>query len=139
MTRAEISELLAEFSKSAKFDSSVHMHSVNLNVHDKVFAFAHREGIALKLPPERVAALREAGQGVNLIMGTKTMANWALITRPHAAAYRKELPLLSEAHDYVAAEALAKPAKKAASKTTRKAAVTKSPKPSANKKTSARS
>jgi ankyrin repeat protein len=112
MTRDDISNLLAEFSKSANFNSSVHMHSVNLNVHDKVFAFAHREGIALKLPPERVQSLNDAGKGTNLVMGTKTMKNWALITRANATAYRKELPLILEAHAYVAAEAATKLAKK---------------------------
>jgi hypothetical protein len=45
-------------------------------------------------------------------MGTKTMKNWALITRANATAYRKELPLILEAHAYVAAEAATKPAKK---------------------------
>ena len=134
MTRAEIGDLLAEFARTSSLGSEVHMHSVNLNVHDKVFAFAHREGIALKLPPERVQALAAARLGTHLVMGTKTMQGWALISRPDATAYRNELPLVLEAHAYVAAEAAkgnsqAKktPAKKrVAKKATKKSATKKS-------------
>jgi hypothetical protein len=128
MTRDELTNLLAELAKSAKLGTNVQMHLMNLNVGSKVFAFAHREGIALKLPPERVQVLAKAKLGTHLVMGTKTMQGWALISRKGAAEYRKELPpLLLEAHAFVAAEASKAPQKKAvAKKAVKKAAAKKS-------------
>ena len=46
----------------------------------KIFAFTRPDGIAMKLPKERVAELVESRADASfLVMGTKTMREWLML------------------------------------------------------------
>jgi hypothetical protein len=63
----------------------------------KIFAFTRKDGVALKLPAERVEALAATRGAAALVMGKKTMKEWVVVRYESAAALRKDGKLLSEA------------------------------------------
>jgi predicted DNA-binding protein (MmcQ/YjbR family) len=73
-------------------------------VNGKVFAFVGGGGIALKLPPERVAALlaeQGAYQPFEPAAG-RVWKQWISIDRDRSPDYRTDLPLMEESHGFVA-------------------------------------
>ena len=72
----------------------------------KLFACLYGDGLGVKLPPERVAALLGTpGCDSFAPTGRAPMRAWVLIGRPTAEAYADDLPLLLESVEYVADEA----------------------------------
>ena len=85
----------------------------------KVFVFARPSRLTLKLPADRIATLVEQDRAEPLIMGKRTMKEWAVIARDTVAEYSRELPLLLTAKAFVESEAeSAKPTRKRAAKKT---------------------
>jgi len=64
----------------------------------KFFAFTRPEGLAMKLPENRIRALVEAGEAQFLKMGKRTMREWALLRlEPTAQVRDEDIRLLREA------------------------------------------
>ena len=65
----------------------MHMNRSSFMIGKKVFAFMRPEGVAMKLPAERIESL-----GLDhLVMGKRAMKEWAVVKR------KKDLPLVKEA------------------------------------------
>jgi hypothetical protein len=69
----------------------------------KIFAFTRPDGVAMKLPEERVAGLVESRADASfLVMGTKTMREWLMVRYSAPSGYRKDGKLFEEAMTFVA-------------------------------------
>lgn len=79
--------------------------SANFTVKKKVFAFTQGDGVVLKLPPETVKRLVEAGTASMLVMGKRTMKEWIVIRLENPSDAKKQLRLFEEAMAFVAAKA----------------------------------
>lgn len=67
----------------------------------KVFAFTRPEGVAMKLPEERIRSVMEDRDAEFLVMGKKTMREWMLL-RLDGRITAPDLELLREAKNFVA-------------------------------------
>lgn len=72
-------------------------HNASFDVGGKVFAFTRPSGMAMKLPEARIDGLVEKNKAVHLVMGKRTMREWAVVPADDAAL----LPLLKEAATFV--------------------------------------
>jgi len=68
----------------------------------KIFAFTRPEGVALKLPEERIANLVQSRDAASLVMGTKTMREWVLVRYSSPGEFMKDRKLFEEAMKFVA-------------------------------------
>lgn len=68
--------------------------NASFSVEGKVFAFTRPDGLVLKLPPESLACLFATREATPLIMGKRTMREWAHLHLSNVEDYRKELSLL---------------------------------------------
>ena len=68
----------------------------------KVFAYTRDEGVVVKLPKSRVAGLVARQYASRLVMGKRSMAEWAVIEHEETETFREDEALLREAHDFVA-------------------------------------
>ena len=69
----------------------------------KIFAFTRPDGIAMKLPKERVGELVETRADASfLVMGTKTMREWLMLRYAAPSDYRQDGKLFQEAMKFVA-------------------------------------
>jgi hypothetical protein len=68
----------------------------------KIFAFTRPEGVAMKLPEERIVELAESRDASFLVMGTKTMREWVLMRYDKPGEYVKDGKLFEEAMKFVA-------------------------------------
>jgi len=69
----------------------------------KIFAFTRPDGMAMKLPEERVAGLVDSRADTSfLVMGTKTMREWLMLRYSSPIDYRKDGKLFEEAMKFVA-------------------------------------
>ena len=91
-----MSKLLAPLPGVTEQKTSVH---VTFCINKKVFAFTRStgDGVALKLPKERIAALIEREDIRLLRMGKRTMKEWIVLSHPQPSGYRKDLSLFKEA------------------------------------------
>jgi len=64
---------------------------------EKIFAFTRKEGVALKLPGDRVKDLEETRGAAALVMGKKVMKEWVVVPYATAPALRKDSKLIKEA------------------------------------------
>ena len=67
----------------------------------KVFAFTRPEGVAMKLPEERIRSVMEQRDADFLVMGKRTMREWMLL-RLDGRITAPDLDLLREAKNFVA-------------------------------------
>lgn len=72
--------------------------SASLTVGSKIFAMFVEERLVVKLPRERVESLTEAGEGIQLAIGTRTMLEWLALDPQSTLDWRS---LADEALDYV--------------------------------------
>lgn len=95
-----MSKLLAGLPGVTEEKTSVH---VSFFTGKKVFAFTRStgDGVALKLPKERIARLLERDDIRLLTMGKRTMKEWILLSHPQPSGYKKDLPLFKEAMVFV--------------------------------------
>jgi hypothetical protein len=68
----------------------------------KIFAFTRPEGVAMKLPEERIAKIVETRDASFLVMGTKTMREWVLLRYNSPGEYIQDRKLFEEAMNFVA-------------------------------------
>jgi hypothetical protein len=68
----------------------------------KIFAFTRPEGVAMKLPEERIARLVESRDASFLVMGTKTMREWVLVRYSKPGEFMQDGKLFEEAMEFVA-------------------------------------
>jgi len=69
----------------------------------KIFAFTRPDGIAMKLPEDRVAHLVDHREDASfLVMGTKTMREWLMLRYTNPSDYREDGKLFEEAMNFVA-------------------------------------
>lgn len=68
----------------------------------KIFAFTRPEGVAMKLPEARIAQLMESRDASFLVMGTKTMREWALLRYNKPGEFMQDRKLFEEAMSFVA-------------------------------------
>src|SRR3974390_79604 len=68
----------------------------------KIFAFTRPEGVAIKLPEERIAQLVESRDASFLVMGTKTMREWVLVRYSRPGEFMGDRKLFEEAMTFVA-------------------------------------
>lgn len=73
-------------------------HNASFSVGGKVFGFTRGASVVCKLPGERVEELVTRGTGAALVMGKRTMKEWAVV---QAADEAQELELLREAMEFV--------------------------------------
>lgn len=67
----------------------------------KVFAYTMAAGLVVKLPAERIAELVDKGKAAPLVMGKRTMKEWAVIEPKEAKKHAKNPALLKEAMGFV--------------------------------------
>ncbi|HZR30193.1 MAG TPA: hypothetical protein VFA71_15555 [Terriglobales bacterium] len=67
----------------------------------KVFAFTRDEGVAVKLPREKIQELVNKKSAAPLVMGKRVMKEWVVIKRKSAGEYKKDLSLFKEAVAFV--------------------------------------
>jgi hypothetical protein len=72
---------------------------------DKVFAFIQGDGVALKLPKDKIQALVEARQAEPLVMGKRTMKEWVVIRHEKPEQYQQDEALFKAAIAFVASKA----------------------------------
>jgi hypothetical protein len=107
MTEQEMTELLTDMLGSLPGVSSMNYGKrANFMIGEKkkIFAFTRKDGVALKLSAERVQALTETRGASALVMGKKTMKEWAVMPYSNAAALKKDLKLLKEAMAFTEAK-----------------------------------
>ncbi len=69
----------------------------------KIFAFTRPNGIAMKLPEQRVAGLVDAREDASfLVMGARTMRGWLMLRYASPSDYRQDGKLFEEAMNFVA-------------------------------------
>jgi hypothetical protein len=68
----------------------------------KIFAFTRPEGVAMKLPEERIAKIVEGRDASFLVMGTKTMREWVLLRYNSPGEFMQDRKLFEEAMNFVA-------------------------------------
>jgi hypothetical protein len=69
----------------------------------RIYAFTRPDGIAMKLPKERVGDLVDSRADASfLVMGTKTMREWLMLRYAVPSDYRKDGKLFEEAMKFVA-------------------------------------
>lgn len=68
----------------------------------KMFASAFGEGVAIKLPPDRLAACLEQPHCTPFQPMGRTMGGWALITHEQADEFKADLPWFEELLAFVA-------------------------------------
>ena len=77
--------------------------NASFQVGKKVFAFTRPEGVAMKLPEERIRSVMEQCDADFLVMGPRTMREWMLLRLPQDGRLtRQDLELLREAKKFVA-------------------------------------
>jgi hypothetical protein len=79
--------------------------SANFTVKKKVFAFTRGGGVVLKLPPETIKRLLEAGTASMLVMGKRTMKEWIVIRLKNPSDAKRQLRLFKESMAFVSAKA----------------------------------
>jgi hypothetical protein len=75
----EFERAVAAFALDRGVVSTRKFATINLTVGGKVFAFTNKAGLVVKLPAPRVAALIAAGEAMPLVMGKRTMKEWAVV------------------------------------------------------------
>ena len=80
------------------------LHREVLQVHGAVYAFLKEGRLVVKLPPERAAALVEAGEAARFELGARTMKGWVAVPLPAGGDPAPWLRLLDEAREHVAAK-----------------------------------
>jgi hypothetical protein len=75
--------------------------NASFSIAGKVFAFTRPDGLVLKLPPESLARLFATREATPLIMGKRTMREWAHLHLSNVEDYRKELSLLRVSMSFV--------------------------------------
>ncbi len=102
----ELREVLAAMlAKMPRVVIGKKLNSMNFTVGKKVFAFTKGDGVVMKLPPETVRKLVDAGAATLLIMGKRVMKEWVVIRHPNPNDFKKDLGLFKEAMAFVAAGA----------------------------------
>ena len=76
---AEFEPVVAAFARDRAIESTRKFATINLTVAGKVFAFTNKSGMVVKLPAPRIEALIAAGQALPLVMGKRTMKEWAVV------------------------------------------------------------
>ena len=76
---ADFAPVIAAFAKDRAVACTHKFATVNLTVAGKVFAFTNKAGMVVKLPAPRIEALIAAGHATPLIMGKRTMKEWAVV------------------------------------------------------------
>jgi hypothetical protein len=61
----------------------------SFSVGKKVFAFMGAQGVAMKLPKEKIAKLAGRRDVSMLVMGKRVMKEWEVVTHKNPAAYKK--------------------------------------------------
>ncbi len=74
-----------------------HINNVNFLVGEKVFAFVKGDGVAMKLPKEKIKELVDQERATPLVMGKRVMKEWAVIKHEEPEEYQKDLELFKEA------------------------------------------
>ena len=83
-----------------------HLHHANFLVGNKVFAFIQGDGVAIKLPKEKIQALVETKRAAPLVMGKRVMKEWIVIKHYNPEEYKQEEALFKEAIAFVSSKAL---------------------------------
>jgi hypothetical protein len=78
------------------------MNGVSCMTGGKVFAFTRPEGLAIKLPEARVAALIESRDAAFLVMGKRAMREWVVLRYSTPAEFMQDRKLFEEAMKFVA-------------------------------------
>jgi hypothetical protein len=81
-----------------------HFSHASFLVGKKVFAFMRNDGIAMKLPKEKIRELIETRNASPLVMGKRTMKEWVVIEHSDANAYKKDFDLFKEAIAFVSSK-----------------------------------
>jgi hypothetical protein len=68
----------------------------------KVFAFTRPEGVAMRLPKEKIADLAGRRDVSILVMGKRVMKEWVVVAHKSSAAYKKDLELFKISASFVA-------------------------------------
>ena len=74
---------------------------VSFLVGKKIFAYTMAAGLVVKLPADRIAELAEEGKASPLVMGKRTMKEWAVIDEKEAKKHAKDLKIFKEAMGFV--------------------------------------
>lgn len=82
-----------------------HIHNINFLVGEKVFAFIKGDGVAMKLPKEKIKELMVQELATPLVMGKRVMKEWVLIKHDDPEEYKKDLELFKESIAFVATTA----------------------------------
>jgi hypothetical protein len=76
-------------------------HNASYLIRKKVFAFTRKDGVAVKLPEARIRQLIEQMDVSFLVMGKRSMREWALIRHANHSDFAKDLTLFRESIAFV--------------------------------------
>jgi hypothetical protein len=106
MTSHDLAAMLSSMLENTpQVQVGTHLHHANFLVGNKVFAFIQGDGVALKLPKSTIQALVGAKQAAPLVMGKRTMKEWAIIKHEHPEEYMQDEALFKEAIAFVSSKA----------------------------------
>jgi len=78
-----------------------HVGHASFRVGKKVFAFTRNQGVAVKLPREKIQELVNQQNATPLVMGKRVMKEWVVIQRKSLSEYKKDLNLFKEAVTFI--------------------------------------
>lgn len=78
-----------------------HINHTNFLVGKKVFGFIRKDGLALKLPKDKIEKLLDGITVSRLVMGKKEMKEWIVISHKNPEDYKKDKELFKESLVFV--------------------------------------
>ncbi len=102
MTEDDLATLLASMLQDLpRVSVKKHVGHASFLAGKKVFAFTRDEGVAVKLPREKIQELVNKKTVTPLVMGKRIMKEWVVIKRKSSSEYKKDLNLFKEAVAFV--------------------------------------
>lgn len=104
MTEEDLAILLASMLQDLpRVSVKKHFGHASFLAGKKVFAFIRGEGVAVKLPKEKIQELVNKKNATPLVMGKRVMKEWVVIRHKSLSEYKKDLNLFKEAVAFVSA------------------------------------
>ena len=74
--------VIAAFARDKTVAATRKFSTINLTTSGKVFAFTNKAGLVVKLPGPQIDQMVATGEAARLVMGKRTMKEWAVVP-PH--------------------------------------------------------
>lgn len=81
-----------------------HINNINFLVGEKVFAFVKGDGVAMKLPREKIKELIDQDRATPLVMGKRTMKEWVVLKHEDPEEYKGDIEIFKESIAFVSSQ-----------------------------------